>query len=111
VFVVANELIPEVYAVTAKFPEEERFGLCSQVRRSAVSVASNIVEGCARRTTREYLSFINIAVGSAAESLYLLETSQRLGFLPPEVYRELEPKYSQLLKGLKRLISSLEREP
>ena len=111
VFVSADELVLGVYAVTATFPSEERFGLCAQVRRAAVSVATNIVEGCARRSTRDYLHFVNIATGSAAETAYLLDLSTRLGFLGVEVYREIEPKYSRLISGLKKLISSLEACP
>ena len=87
VFHEADELILAVYAGTAMFPREERFNSCAQVRRSAVSVATNIVEGCARRTTREYLHFINIATGSAAETLYLLDLSHRLAFVTAEVQR------------------------
>lgn len=101
VFTLADQLILDVYAKTATFPAEERFGLCAQVRRPAVSVATNIVEGCARRTTRDYLHFVNIATGSAAETLYLLDLSARLGFLRPEVYRVFDPKYSRLVSGLK----------
>jgi four helix bundle protein len=111
VFTLADELILQVYARTATYPVDERFGLCAQVRRAAVSVPTNIVEGCARRTTRDYLHFINVATGSAAEGLYLLDLSSRLGFLPPEVYREFEPKYNRLISGLKKLMSSLERQP
>jgi four helix bundle protein len=110
VFTLADQLVIKVYAETATFPPQERFGLCSQVRRSAVSTATNIVEGCARRSTRDYLQFINVATGSAAETLYLLDLSSRLGFLKPEVYGHLEPKYSQLLRGLQKLIISLETE-
>jgi four helix bundle protein len=108
VFHQADGLIPAVYEGTATFPAEERFNLCSQVRRSAVSVATNIVEGCARRTTRDYLHFINIATGSAAETLYLLELSSRLGFLSAEVYRDFDTKYNRLLAGLQKLQHSLE---
>ena len=108
VFAVADQLVIEVYARTAVFPADERFGLCTQIRRAAVSCASNIVEGCMRRTTRDYLRFINVAAGSAAEAQYLLDISARLGFLEKEVYRELDPKYSHLLKGLQRLIHTLE---
>lgn len=111
VFAHADELIISVYADTATFPPEERFGLCTQVRRAAVSTATNIVEGCARRTTRDYLHFINIATGSAAEALYLLDVSTRLGFLKPDAYRRLEPKYNRLLRGLQKLINSLEGNP
>jgi four helix bundle protein len=80
------------------------------VRRAAISVAANIVEGCARRTTREYLQFINVATGSAAETLYLLDLSSRLGFLRGEVYRQFEGKYSRLLAGLQKLQLSLDAE-
>jgi four helix bundle protein len=108
VFISADELVLRVYAETATFPSDERFGLCAQLRRAAVSVPTNIVEGCARRTTRDYLHFINIATGSAAETSYLLHLSMRLGFLAAKVYREIDPKYSQLIGGLKKLITSLE---
>jgi four helix bundle protein len=80
VFTLADQLVIKVYAETATFPPEERFGLCSQVRRSAVSAATNIVEGCARRTTRDYLHFINVATGSAAETLYYSTYQAGSGF-------------------------------
>lgn len=108
VFAQADELIVIVYAATAAFPADERFGLCAQLRRAAVSVAANIVEGCARRSTREYVQFINIATGSTAETLYLIELSCRLGYLKTEAHGQLAPRYTQLLKGLKTLIHSLE---
>jgi four helix bundle protein len=111
VFCQADELIMQVYAETAPFPPEERFGLCTQVRRAAVSIATNIVEGCARRSTREYLQFVNVATGSAAETLYLLDLSHRLGFLGSESHQRLAPSYTRLLQGLKRLLNSLEGQP
>ena len=92
------------------FPPDERFGLCAQVRRSAVSVAANIVEGCARKTTREYLQFINISTGSAAETAYLIEVSNRLGFLKPDPHKFLSSRYTQLVKELKKLLISLDGE-
>ena len=98
VFSQADELVFAVYTETAVFPPDERFGLRNQIRRSAVSIPANIVEGCARRKQKEYLQFINIATGSAAETLYLLDVSMRLGFLKPEMYRRLEPKYTLLIK-------------
>jgi four helix bundle protein len=110
VFSQADALVLDVYAETATFPSDERFGLRTQVRRAAVSVPANIVEGCARRKQGEYLQFINIATGSAAETLYLLDVSNRLGFLKLESYRALEPRYSMLISGLKKLQSSLAGE-
>ena len=110
VFSQADALVLAVYAETATFPPDERFGLRTQVRRAAVSVPANIVEGCARRKQGEYLQFINISTGSAAETLYLLDLSNRLGFLEMEAYRRLEPKYTMLIKGLKKLQSALDPE-
>ena len=107
VFAEADELILTVYAETATFPPDERFGLCAQVRRAAVSVAANIVEGCARQLEGEYLQLINIATGSASETLYLLDLSNRLGFLKTDAYQRLAPKYTSLVKGLKELQNSL----
>ena len=108
VFHQADELVVKVYAETARFPSNERFGLCTQIRRAAVSVTANLVEGCARRTTRDYLHLTNVATGSAAETLYLLDLAGRLGFLTPEVYRELDQKYNHLLAGLQKLQRSFE---
>jgi four helix bundle protein len=108
VFQQADSLIFRVYAETANFPTEERFGLCAQVRRSAVSVATNLVEGCARRNTGEYLQFINVATGSAAETLYLIDLSQRLGFFHSDGYEALLTEYTRLVQGLKKLLNSLE---
>src|SRR5215475_8509594 len=81
VFNLADDLVLEVYKITKGFPAEERYGIQSQLRRAALSTAVNIVEGSARRTTREYATFINVAVGSAAESRYLVDVSIRLGYL------------------------------
>ena len=108
VFKLADELVIKVYAETATFPSEERFGLCKQIRRASVSVPTNIVEGCARRTTRDYLHFINTSIGSAAEALYLIDLSCRLNFLRQDVLAEFEPGYSMLLRQLQSLYNSLE---
>ena len=74
VFVLADGLVLDVYKCSREFPVAERYGLQSQVRRAAVSTVANIVEGSARLSTREYVSFLNIASGSATESCYLLSS-------------------------------------
>ena len=108
VFVLADELVPEVYRVTRLLPPEERFGLQAQIRRSAVSAVVNIVEGCARRTTRDYLYFMSVSLGSASEARYLLGLAGRLTMLTPEVIEPLEQRYGELVRSLQRLIDSLD---
>ena len=80
-FVKARELALQVYRATSTFPREEQFGLISQIRRSAVSVPSNLVEGCARRSEKDFLRFVDIALGSARELEFQLDLAQQLGFL------------------------------
>ncbi|PIX25843.1 MAG: four helix bundle protein, partial [Deltaproteobacteria bacterium CG_4_8_14_3_um_filter_43_13] len=80
-FELADEVAMLVYRVTAGFPKGELFGLTAQIRRAAVSVPSNIVEGCARDSEADYLRFLNIAFGSLRELHYQLNLSKRLGFL------------------------------
>ena len=81
VFELADRLVIEVYQHTRRFPKEERYGLVSQMRRCAVSVAANIVEGCGRRTEAEFDRFLDIAFGSLRELGYFIDLSARLGFL------------------------------
>ena len=108
VFTFADGLIVDVYRATARFPVEERYGLQTQLRRAAISAATNIVEGCARQKTGEYLQFLNIANGSAAEARYLLGVARRLEMISGEVHSPLEIRYTELMKGLQKLIGSLE---
>lgn len=79
VFAKADLLLLETYRLTTSFPKSEAFGLASQMRRAAVSIASNIVEGCARRSEAEFLRFIDTAAGSAKELAYQIDVAKRLG--------------------------------
>jgi four helix bundle protein len=81
IFVLADQLALEVYGMTSSFPLEERFGLQTQVRRAAVSAASNILEGAARSTDRAFAHFLDMAAGSAAEARYLIDLASRLGYV------------------------------
>lgn len=108
VFQLADALVVDIYRATTGFPFDERYGLQAQLRRAALSVASNIVEGAARRTTREYVNFLNIANGSAAETLYLLSVACRLQFIEPSDVIPLSKQYSEVTRGLQAMIHSLE---
>jgi four helix bundle protein len=75
------DLVTEVYRLTSSFPQEELYGLTSQLRRAAVSVPSNIAEGHARESSKEYLNHLSIAQGSLAELQTQLEIALRLDFI------------------------------
>ena len=106
-FELADQLALAVYQQTKKFPKEEQFGLTTQVRRAAVSVASNIVEGCGRHSEADYIRFLNMAYASACELDYQLSLASPLGYL---VERESDPlaqmsqETSKVLNGLIRAL-------
>ena len=106
-FEMANEVVMLVYQVTAGFPREEMYGLTSQMRRAAVSVPSNIVEGCARDSQADYLRFLRMAFGSLRELHYQLGLSNRLGFLCNQDSSLIEPKIVETEKVLNGLIRAL----
>ncbi|MBI3130878.1 MAG: four helix bundle protein [Acidobacteria bacterium] len=105
VFQEADRLLAPTYLETKGFPTEERFGLQSQIRRAAISVATNLVEGCARHTESEFRHFVSISLGSASELAYLLEVASRLGYLDGS--SELHRDWTNLVPALKGLHSSL----
>ena len=84
VFHEAHRLVTSIYRHTNEFPRDEWFGLRMQMRRAAVSIPVNLVEGNARRTMREYCNFLNIALGSACELAYLVLLARELGFIEEE---------------------------
>jgi len=106
-FELADEVALLAYRVTAGFPREELYGLISQMRRAAVSVSSNIVEGCARDSQADYLRFLYIAFGSLRELHYQLSLSKRLGFLRNQDLSLIEPKIVETEKVLNSLIRAL----
>ncbi len=89
IYVLSHELVIEVYKHTREYPKDELYGLVSQMRRSAVSVPTNIVEGCGRRTEMEFDRFLDIAFGSARELGYLIELSGCLGYLSEDATSRL----------------------
>ena len=108
VFALADDLVLDVYRATREISVEERYGLQAQIRRAAVSVPTNIVEGSARRSTRDYIHFLVIALGSASEVRYLLSLARRLEVVPTPAASALEGRYDELVRSLEALVKSLE---
>jgi four helix bundle protein len=109
-FELADRLALETYRATKDFPREEQFGLTSQMRRCAVSVASNIVEGCARHTESDYLRFLDISYGSVRELEYQIFLAVRLGFMSPDLGDKVTSTAAETAKVINGLIRSL-RQP
>jgi four helix bundle protein len=103
----ADDLAVLVYEVTKGFPRSEAYGLTSQVRRVAVSVAANIVEGASRETAKDYIHFLHIARGSLAETQYPLHLAKRLGFLGEEEFSEANELSRQTFACLHGLLTAV----
>ncbi len=105
----ALEGAKDIYLATRSFPSEERFGLVNQMRRAAVSIASNIAEGHARSTTAEFQRFILIAMGSVAELETQVILSGELGFLAHDTKESLLASLDVLGKKMRSLHQALAR--
>jgi four helix bundle protein len=99
-------LVTNVYSLTRSFPSDERFGLTSQMRRAAVSIPSNIAEGHARHTTKEYVLFVSHAEGSTAELQTQLRIAIDLGYCEPEVASVV---FGQIAE-IRKMLNALRRE-
>ena len=102
------ELVCEVYEVTRNFPDTERYGLTSQMRRCAISVPSNIAEGWSRNSARSFISYLNIAAGSMSELLTQLEIANRIHYISQEKMTGCEVKGIQISKMIYMLIKKIE---
>ncbi|BFM41871.1 four helix bundle protein [Flavobacterium sp. CFS9] len=101
-------LVTKIYKVTNRFPKEEMFGLTSQIRRSSISVPSNIAEGSGRESTKEFLRFLFISLGSLFEMQTQLEIAKNIIYINEEEFnllyedsREIERMLASLIKKLK----------
>jgi four helix bundle protein len=106
----AMGFVTTVYAITKQFPKEELYGLTSQIRRSAVSIPSNIAEGRSKRSTREFIRFVNIACGSAAELETQLMISHNLNYIASTELAPLINELSSIARMLNGLYSGLEKK-
>jgi four helix bundle protein len=102
------EITTKIYAITNHFPASELYGLTSQLRRAAVSVPANIAEGHARKTTKDYMHFLAIALASLAEVDTHLEIAKRLNYVEPWNIDELNTELDRLGKMLQSLRRSLQ---
>ena len=108
-FQLADQIALLIYQTTQEFPREEIYGLTSQMRRAAVSVPSNIVEGCARESQAEYRNFLNIAFGSLRELHYQFNLASRLGYIGQGNINSDESKILEAEKVLGALLRSMRR--
>lgn len=103
----ANKFVVEIYRKTDTFPKQEMYGLTSQLRRAALSIPANIVEGQAKQSSKDFARYLNIAEGSSKECAYYLELSLTLGFLDNTTFNFLEDIRSRtdfLLRKYKQAI-------
>lgn len=100
------EVVVKVYHYTKTFPRSESYGLTNQIRRSSVSIPSNIAEGHVR-PTKDFARFLNIAIGSVAELETQLEIAYRIGYLEAEKFHHLTNELSVIGKKLNKLIGRL----
>ena len=99
----AKELVKLVYALIKKFPADERYALCDQLRRSAISIPSNIAEGMGRMAEKEQGHFINIAYGSLMEVLAQVDIAKDLEYITTEEYSEIDTMVNEIGKMLSSL--------
>ncbi|MFC1867322.1 four helix bundle protein [Thermodesulfobacteriota bacterium] len=104
------QLCLKIYRITERFPKNEKFGLTSQIRRSAVSIPSNIAEGYGRKTTTDYIRFLYIAYGSNCELETQIMLSGDLDYIDSTILKNTMDEIYQVERMLKALIKSLENK-
>ena len=106
----AMNLVTSIYINTSKFPQNEQFELTSQIRRSSVSIPSNIAEGFGRNTQNEFIRFLRISIGSLFELQTQLEISNNLNFITSEKFNNMLSESIEIEKMLKALIKSIQNK-
>lgn len=103
----AVELATDIYRLTEKFPKFERYGLCDQMQRAAISISSNIAEGSSRTSEKEFAHFLEMAQGSAFEVETQMLIAKNLGYISEEQYNELFNKITAIERLINTFISKL----
>ena len=106
----AHKMTLAVYHCTFTFPQEEKYGLISQLRRAVSSIPVNIAEGCGRNSDKEFVRFLQIAFGSASETEYALLLCKDLGYLATEEYERVLSSLYEVKKMLATLITKINSE-
>ena len=104
----SRDFARQLYESSSAFPPAERFGLTSQLRRAGVSIMTNIAEGCGRKTERDFLSFLHIALGSSKECVSLLILCEDLGYISKEQASLLIGRAVELEKMLSVFVQKVE---
>jgi len=110
----AMDLVVEIYKLLKKFPLEERYALCDQIRRASISVPSNIAEGMGRFSDKEKIHFLEISNGSLMETMCQLEIGKQLGYLSQEDYQRVEADITEIacmLSSLRKKITQATSPP
>jgi four helix bundle protein len=103
---ISMDLVTEVYRLTASFPQDERYGLISQIRRAATSIPCNIAEGAARQTRKEFVQFLFMSRASAIELETQLTIARRLGFIAAASDRQVEAQLDRVIRLTSGLIAN-----
>lgn len=103
----AINLVTEIYVKTQNFPKEELYGLTSQIRRCAVSIPSNIAEGCGRKTNKDFANFLGISLGSAFELETQLTIAKNLNFIGLDDFKNIESELNDIQNMIIKLQSTL----
>ena len=106
----AHQFTVDIYNITRKFPNNEQYGLTSQIRRSASSIPTNIVECCGQLDNGNLIRFLGIAKGSAFETEYQLLLAKDLNYITNEEYKFLMAKIQSIIRRLTNLIKSLKNQ-
>jgi four helix bundle protein len=102
-------LVIEIYRMTENFPSQEIYGLTNQIRRAAISIPSNIAEGAARQTKKEFSNYLHMAQGSLSELDTQIELAKRLGYFDQETFRMLDERLERIDKMITGLIHHLSK--
>lgn len=103
----SHDLTLEIYKQTLSFPQDELFGLTSQIRRASSSIPINVAEGCGRRSDAEFAQFLNYAAGSTSEVEEELLLSFQLGYIKEDTYKKLDAEVNDIKAMLNKLIETL----